>query len=107
MESPLEKLEELKQDGSKLVFVGDVVGTGSSRKSAANSMLWHMGEDIPCVPAKRTGGFCFGNKIAPIFYNTLQDSGALPIELDVDNLDHGKKIILKPYDGQVLSLIHI
>jgi aconitate hydratase 2/2-methylisocitrate dehydratase len=103
MESPLEKLEELKQDGSKLVFVGDVVGTGSSRKSAANSMLWHMGQDIPCVPAKRTGGFCFGNKIAPIFFNTLQDSGALPIELDVDNLDHGKKIILKPYDGQVLD----
>ena len=91
MESPLEKLEELKQDGS-VSFVGDV-GTGSSRKSAANSMLWHMGEDIPCVPAKRTGGFVLGNKIAPIFYNTLQDSGALPIELDVDNLDHGKKIV--------------
>ena len=67
MESPLEKLEELKQDGSKLVFVGDVVGTGSSRKSAANSMLWHMGEDIPCVPAKRTGGFCFGNKLLQFF----------------------------------------
>ena len=69
----------------KLVFVGDVVGTGSSRKSAVNSMLWHMGSDIPFVPAKRTGGFCFGSKIAPIFYNTLQDSGAFPLELDPDH----------------------
>ncbi|GIS46939.1 MAG: hypothetical protein Ct9H90mP19_1760 [Gammaproteobacteria bacterium] len=72
-----------------------VVGTGSSRKSAVNSMLWHMGSDIPFVPAKKTGGFCFGGKIAPIFYNTLQDSGAFPLELNVDNLEHGKKIILK------------
>ena len=86
IDDPLEKLSELKCDNQKLAFVGDVVGTGSSRKSAANSMLWHMGEDIPFVPAKKTGGFCFGNKIAPIFYNTLQDSGAFPIELDVDSL---------------------
>ena len=100
---PLEKLTELKTDGSKLAFVGDVVGTGSSRKSAVNSMLWHMGDEIPFVPAKKTGGFCFGNKIAPIFYNTLQDSGAFPVELDVDGLEHGQKIILKPYDGQILD----
>ena len=98
---PLEKLTELKKDNSKLAFVGDVVGTGSSRKSAANSVLWHMGDEIPYVPAKKTGGFCFGNAIAPIFYNTLQDSGAFPIELDVDTLTHGRKIILKPYDGVI------
>ena len=103
IDAPLEELKRLKSDGSELVFVGDVVGTGSSRKSAVNSMLWHMGSDIPFVPAKRTGGFCFGNKIAPIFYNTLQDSGAFPLELDVDKLEHGKKIILKPYSGEVLD----
>ena len=103
IEKPLEELNKLRSDGSQLVFVGDVVGTGSSRKSAVNSMLWHMGSDIPFVPAKRTGGFCFGNKIAPIFYNTLQDSGAFPLELDVDKLEHGKKIILKPYSGEVLD----
>ena len=100
---PLAELNSFKQDGSNLVFVGDVVGTGSSRKSAVNSMLWHMGDDIPNVPAKKTGGFCLGNKIAPIFYNTLQDSGALPIELDVENLNHGQKIILKPYDGEIID----
>ena len=100
---PLEKLTDLKKDNSKLAFVGDVVGTGSSRKSAANSVLWHMGDEIPYVPAKKTGGFCFGNKIAPIFYNTLQDSGAFPIELDVDALTHGRKIILKPYEGLILD----
>ena len=103
IKEPLKKLDELKKDDAKLVFVGDVVGTGSSRKSAANSVLWHMGDEIPFVPAKKTGGFCFGNKIAPIFYNTLQDSGAFPIELDVDSLTHGKKIILKPYEGQILD----
>ena len=103
IEKPLEELNKLRSDGSQLVFVGDVVGTGSSRKSAVNSMLWHMGSDIPFVPAKRTGGFCFGNKIAPIFYNTLQDSGAFPLELDVDKLEHGEKIILRPYSGEVLD----
>tara|TARA_B100001057_G_scaffold98860_3_gene95549 strand:- start:8890 stop:11475 length:2586 start_codon:yes stop_codon:yes gene_type:complete len=103
IKEPLKKLDELKKDDAKLVFVGDVVGTGSSRKSAANSVLWHMGDEIPFVPAKKTGGFCFGNKIAPIFYNTLQDSGAFPIELDVDSLTHGKKITLKPYEGQILD----
>ena len=103
IDDPLEKLSELKCDNQKLAFVGDVVGTGSSRKSAANSMLWHMGEDIPFVPAKKTGGFCFGNKIAPIFYNTLQDSGAFPIELDVDSLTHGREIILKPYERKIFD----
>ncbi len=103
IDEPLEELKKLKADGSQLVFVGDVVGTGSSRKSAVNSMLWHMGSDIPFVPAKRTGGFCFGNKIAPIFYNTLQDSGAFPLELNVDSLEHGMKIILKPYSGEILE----
>ena len=102
--NPLEELESLKADGSSLVFVGDVVGTGSSRKSAVNSMLWHMGEDISYVPAKKTGGFCLGNKIAPIFYNTLQDSGALPLELDVENLIHGQKIVLKPYAGEIIDV---
>ena len=103
IEEPLEELKRLKADGSQLVFVGDVVGTGSSRKSAVNSMLWHMGSDIPFIPAKRTGGFCFGNKIAPIFYNTLQDSGAFPLELNIDSLEHGMKIILKPYSGEILE----
>ncbi|MBK86284.1 MAG: bifunctional aconitate hydratase 2/2-methylisocitrate dehydratase [Flavobacteriaceae bacterium] len=103
IQKPLEKLESLKSDGSNLAFVGDVVGTGSSRKSAVNSMLWHMGEKIPYIPAKKTGGFCFGNKIAPIFYNTLQDSGAFPVELDVDVLNHGQKIILRPYEGKILN----
>ena len=103
IDNPLDELKKLKSDGSQLVFVGDVVGTGSSRKSAVNSMLWHMGSDIPFVPAKKTGGFCFGGKIAPIFYNTLQDSGAFPLELNVDNLEHGKKIILRPYSGEVLD----
>jgi aconitate hydratase 2/2-methylisocitrate dehydratase len=101
IKKPLETLDELKADGSKLVFVGDVVGTGSSRKSAVNSMLWHMGEDIPYVPAKKTGGFCLGGKIAPIFYNTLQDSGAFPLELDVSSLKHGQKIIIEPYNGLI------
>ena len=93
----------MQKDGIPLAYVGDVVGTGSSRKSAANSVLWHMGDEIPFVPAKKTGGFCFGNKIAPIFYNTLQDSGAFPIELDVDALTHGRKIVLKPYEGSILD----
>ena len=101
IEKPLEALDEFKADGSKLVFVGDVVGTGSSRKSAVNSMLWHMGEDIPYVPAKKTGGFCLGGKIAPIFYNTLQDSGAFPLELDVSSLEHGQKIVIEPYNGLI------
>ena len=99
IKNPLAELEALKKDNTQLVFVGDVVGTGSSRKSAVNSLLWHMGSNIPYIPAKRTGGFCFGGKIAPIFYNTLQDSGALPLELDIDQLEHGQDIVLEPYNG--------
>ena len=87
--TPLETLETLKEKGNPLVFVGDVVGTGSSRKSATNSVLWHMGDDISCIPNKKEGGFCFGSKIAPIFFNTLEDSGAFPIELDVSNYGDG------------------
>src|SRR5690606_4628507 len=84
-----------------LAYVGDVVGTGSSRKSATNSVLWHMGEDIPYVPNKRQGGMVLGGKIAPIFFNTAEDSGALPIECDVDRLDMGDVIVVKPYDGVI------
>jgi aconitate hydratase 2/2-methylisocitrate dehydratase len=71
--------------GHPLAYVGDVVGTGSSRKSATNSVLWHMGQDIPYIPNKRNGGYCFGGKIAPIFFNTMEDAGALPIEMDVSH----------------------
>ena len=101
--TPLETLEKLKEKGNPLVFVGDVVGTGSSRKSATNSVLWHMGDDISCIPNKKEGGFCFGSKIAPIFFNTLEDSGAFPIELDVSNMEMGQEIILEPHNGKVLD----
>ena len=103
LERPLETLEELKKKGNPLVFVGDVVGTGSSRKSATNSVLWHMGDDIPYIPNKKEGGFCFGSKIAPIFFNTLEDSGAFPIELDVSTMKMGQDIILEPHNGKVLD----
>ena len=103
LEKPLETIEELKKKGNPLVFVGDVVGTGSSRKSATNSVLWHMGDEIPCIPNKKEGGFCFGSKIAPIFFNTLEDSGAFPIELDVSNMEMGQEIILEPHNGKVLD----
>lgn len=101
--TPLETLETLKEKGNPLVFVGDVVGTGSSRKSATNSVLWHMGDEIPFIPNKKEGGFCFGSKIAPIFFNTLEDSGAFPIELDVSNMEMGQEIILEPHNGKVLD----
>jgi len=103
LDKPLETIEELKKKGNPLVFVGDVVGTGSSRKSATNSVLWHMGDEIPCIPNKKEGGFCFGSKIAPIFFNTLEDSGAFPIELDVSNMEMGQEIILEPHNGKVLD----
>ena len=103
LERPLETIEELKEKGNPLVFVGDVVGTGSSRKSATNSVLWHMGDEIPSIPNKKEGGFCFGGKIAPIFFNTLEDSGAFPIELDVSNMEMGQEIILEPHNGRVLD----
>ncbi|MGI0491889.1 bifunctional aconitate hydratase 2/2-methylisocitrate dehydratase [Alkalinema pantanalense CENA528] len=97
----LEVIAELKQKGHPVAYVGDVVGTGSSRKSAINSVLWHMGEDIPYVPNKRSGGFVIGGKIAPIFFNTAEDSGALPIECDVSQMNTGDVITIYPYQGEV------
>ncbi|WP_320153215.1 bifunctional aconitate hydratase 2/2-methylisocitrate dehydratase [uncultured Tolumonas sp.] len=98
---PIKTLEALKQKGFPLVYVGDVVGTGSSRKSATNSVLWFMGDDIPNVPNKRAGGFVLGGKIAPIFFNTMEDAGALPIELDVSKMNTGDVIDIYPYAGKV------
>ncbi|GLX85877.1 aconitate hydratase B [Thalassotalea loyana] len=98
---PIKQIQTLQEDGIPLAYVGDVVGTGSSRKSATNSVLWFMGEDIPYIPNKRTGGVCLGGKIAPIFYNTMEDSGALPIELDVQKMDMGDVIDIYPYEGVV------
>jgi len=98
---PISQIEELQKDGIPLAYVGDVVGTGSSRKSATNSVLWFMGDDIPHVPNKRGGGVCLGGKIAPIFYNTMEDSGALPIELDVQKMSMGDVIDIYPYEGVV------
>lgn len=98
---PISTIEKLKEKGHPLAYVGDVVGTGSSRKSATNSVLWHMGEDIPYVPNKRAGGFCFGGKIAPIFYNTMKDAGSLPVELDVSKMETGDVIDIYPYEGKV------
>lgn len=95
IKGPLTQIAELKKKGLPLVFVGDVVGTGSSRKSATNSLLWHIGADIPFVPNKRAGGVCLGGKIAPIFFNTLEDAGALPVEIDVSNLKMGDEIQLQ------------
>ncbi|NCB12976.1 MAG: aconitate hydratase B, partial [Erysipelotrichia bacterium] len=109
MEKPLEKMAELKQKGHPLAYVGDVVGTGSSRKSGINSVQWHMGRDIPGVPNKRTGGVVIGSIIAPIFFNTAEDSGCLPIQANVDSIETGDVIVLKPYagviekDGKVVS----
>ena len=100
---PVKFFDELKAKGNLVAYVGDVVGTGSSRKSATNSVLWFTGEDIPFVPNKRFGGVCLGGKIAPIFYNTMEDSGALPIELDVSQMDMGDVIELRPYDGKALK----
>lgn len=101
MENPLQKIAELKQKGHPIAFVGDVVGTGSSRKSAINSLLWYIGNDIPHVPNKRQGGVILGGKIAPIFFNTAEDSGALPIEVDVANLNMGDVIHVHPYEGKI------
>ncbi|MBP6020760.1 MAG: bifunctional aconitate hydratase 2/2-methylisocitrate dehydratase [Burkholderiaceae bacterium] len=100
---PIKYLESLKEKGHIIAYVGDVVGTGSSRKSATNSVLWFTGEDIPFVPNKRFGGVCLGNKIAPIFYNTMEDAGALPIELDVSQMHMGDVIELRPYEGKALK----
>ncbi|HDS1735290.1 bifunctional aconitate hydratase 2/2-methylisocitrate dehydratase [Pseudomonas hunanensis] len=98
---PLKQIEAVRAKGFPVAYVGDVVGTGSSRKSATNSVLWFFGDDIPNVPNKRAGGFCFGTKIAPIFYNTMEDAGALPIEFDCTNLGMGDVIDVYPYKGEV------
>nr|WP_152819919.1 bifunctional aconitate hydratase 2/2-methylisocitrate dehydratase [Vibrio sp. B1Z05] len=98
---PIGQIEVLKEKGHQLVYVGDVVGTGSSRKSATNSVLWFMGDDIPHVPNKRAGGYVLGGKIAPIFFNTMEDAGALPIEVDVTKLNMGDVIDVYPYQGKV------
>ncbi len=98
---PIKQLDSLKEKGFTLAYVGDVVGTGSSRKSATNSVLWFMGNEIPYVPNKKDGGVCLGGKIAPIFYNTMEDSGALPIELDVTKFNMGDVIDIYPYQGKV------
>ncbi len=103
MPDAMQRIAELKEKGHPLAFVGDVVGTGSSRKSAINSVLWHMGNEIPYVPNKHQGGVILGGKIAPIFFNTAEDSGALPIECDVSKLKMGEVITLLPYEGKILN----
>lgn len=100
---PLRQINQIKSAGLPVAFVGDVVGTGSSRKSATNSVLWFFGEDIPGVPNKRAGGICIGTKIAPIFFNTMEDAGALVFEAPVDQLNMGDVIEIRPYDGKILS----
>src|SRR6056300_1505454 len=104
MPEGLQLIEDLKKLGNPLVYVGDVVGTGSSRKSAINSLQWHMGNEIPFIPNKHTGGYVFGSKIAPIFFNTAEDAGAFPIECDVSNLSNGDEIILKANDKIICDL---
>ena len=103
MDDPLGTLAKLKEKGHAIAYVGDVVGTGSSRKSAMNSVIWHIGSDIPFVPNKRTGGFILGSKIAPIFFNTAEDSGALPIECDVSKMNTGDVITIHPYKGEITA----
>ncbi|MCK9489655.1 MAG: bifunctional aconitate hydratase 2/2-methylisocitrate dehydratase [Xanthomonadales bacterium] len=100
---PIQAIADLKAKGHLVAYVGDVVGTGSSRKSATNSVLWWTGDDIPYVPNKRAGGVCLGGKIAPIFYNTMEDAGALPIELDVSQMEHGDVVELRPYEGKAIK----
>lgn len=100
-DDPLGKIAELRKRPEAVAYVGDVVGTGSSRKSATNSVLWHMGDDIPHIPNRRDGGFVLGSKIAPIFFNTLEDAGALPIECDVDSMEMGDIIDIHPHDGKI------
>jgi len=103
MPDALQKIEALKQKGHPLAYVGDVVGTGSSRKSAINSVLWHMGNDIPFVPNKRQGGVVLGGNIAPIFFNTAEDSGCLPIQCDVSQLEMGDVITIHPFAGKITN----
>ncbi|MEH6581661.1 MAG: bifunctional aconitate hydratase 2/2-methylisocitrate dehydratase [Halioglobus sp.] len=103
VKGPMKQVEALQASGHPVAFVGDVVGTGSSRKSATNSVLWFFGDDISGVPNKKGGGICIGDKVAPIFYNTMEDAGALVFEAPVDNLGMGDVIEIRPYDGKILS----
>jgi aconitate hydratase 2 / 2-methylisocitrate dehydratase len=103
MDDPLGTIAALTNKGHPVAYVGDVVGTGSSRKSATNSVLWHMGDDIPYIPNKRDGGVVLGSKIAPIFFNTMEDAGALPIECDVSKMNMGDVISIYPYEGKILN----
>jgi aconitate hydratase 2/2-methylisocitrate dehydratase len=103
VKGPLAQIEEVKAKGLPVAFVGDVVGTGSSRKSATNSVLWFFGDDIPGVPNKKGGGICIGGKVAPIFYNTMEDAGALVFEAPVDDLNMGDVIEIRPYEGKILN----
>jgi aconitate hydratase 2/2-methylisocitrate dehydratase len=103
VKGPLAQIEEVKAKGLPVAFVGDVVGTGSSRKSATNSVLWFFGDDIPGVPNKKGGGICIGGKVAPIFYNTMEDAGALVFEAPVDDLNMGEVIDIRPYEGRILN----
>jgi len=103
VKGPIKQIEELNAKGIQVAFVGDVVGTGSSRKSATNSVLWFFGEDLPGVPNKRGGGICIGGKVAPIFYNTMEDAGALVFEAPVDDLNMGDVVEIRPYDGKILN----
>ena len=98
---PLGEIKKLKEKGHPVCLVGDVVGTGSSRKSATNSVLWHMGDDIPFIPNKRTGGICIGTKIAPIFFNTMEDAGTLVFEADVEKMETGDVITIFPHQGRI------
>ncbi|WP_078083793.1 bifunctional aconitate hydratase 2/2-methylisocitrate dehydratase [Microbulbifer mangrovi] len=100
---PMKQVEEIQSKGLPVAFVGDVVGTGSSRKSATNSVLWFFGDDLPGVPNKKGGGICIGGKVAPIFYNTMEDAGALVFEAPVDDLNMGDIIEIRPYEGKILS----
>jgi aconitate hydratase 2/2-methylisocitrate dehydratase len=100
---PMKQIEALQKKGNLIAYVGDVVGTGSSRKSATNSVLWWTGEDIPFVPNKRFGACLLGARRLPIFFNTMEDAGALPIELDVSQMNMGDVIELRPYEGKSLQ----
>ena len=103
MDNPLDTMKELKAKGNPLAYVGDVVGTGSSRKSGINSVQWHMGKDIPGIPNKRTGGIVIGDIIAPIFFNTAEDSGCIPIQAPTAELNTGDVITVKPFEGTILK----
>ena len=98
---PIETISKLKEKGFPVALVGDVVGTGSSRKSATNSVLWHMGEEIPFIPNKKTGGICIGGKIAPIFFNTMEDAGTIVFEADVEKMNTGDLISIYPFEGEI------